>query len=155
MSSLEKSLPPLPDAWVDRLFARLTAIYGSQKVGAMWLDTDRDEVKRTWAAALGKYPPEAIRAALEDLPETPTPWPPTLPEFVGLVREAAQGRKATGVQLRLPAPSDVADPSSPVVQAFRAEFAKFMQTHTQRRMEREAAERAAQESAATGAEVQQ
>lgn len=123
MSQQPKSIP---DAWVDRLFARLTAIYGAQKVGAMWLDADMDQVMAAWGQALAKYPPAAIAAALQDLPETPNPWPPTLPEFVTLVREAATGMKHSGMPPLLGHNEQVADPDSPVVVAARAELRRFI-----------------------------
>ena len=130
MSNLDSPLNrQLPDAWVDRLFDRLTAIYGSQKVGAMWLDVDQAEVKRAWGGARAKYPPAAIGQALEDLPEMPSPWPPTLPEFVAIVREAAEVRRTASTDLRLPAPSDLAPAESQAVKDFRAEFKRFIGRH--------------------------
>jgi hypothetical protein len=123
MSQQPKSLP---DNWLERLFARLTAIYGSQKVGAMWLDADMGQVKAAWGQALAKYPPEAIATALQDLPETPSPWPPTLPEFVTLVREAAEYLRTKGMPPLLGHNEQVADPDSPAVQDALAELRQFI-----------------------------
>lgn len=123
MSQQPKSIP---DAWLARLFDRLTAIYGSQKVGAMWLDADMEQVKGAWGHALAKYPPEAIAAALQDLPEMPSAWPPTLPEFVTLVREAAEYLRAKNAPPLLGHNEQLADPDSPNVQAALAEMRAFV-----------------------------
>lgn len=93
---------PLPSAWVDRLFSRFVAMYGSQKVGAMWADADRDEVKGVWADALGRYTGETIAAAVRGLIDSGSQWPPTLPEFSEACRVSAVNRRDTA--LALPAP---------------------------------------------------
>lgn len=123
---MSQPLKSIPDAWVDKLFARLAAIYGSQKIGAMWIDADMAEVKVAWGQALAKYPPAALGAALLELPETGGAWPPTLPEFVTLVREAAEAALTAGMPPLLGHREQVADPDSPVVQAAREELRAFI-----------------------------
>ena len=121
---------PIPDSWVEQLFKRMTAIYGSQKIGAMWLDADMQSVKQAWGTALGKYPPKTLADALLALPERPSEWPPTLPEFVTLVREAAEYSKhhaASAVPLLGPSET-LADPTNPKVIAARAELAAFIKS---------------------------
>ena len=91
----------LPDLWVDRLFGRLEGLYGA-KFHDLWRGSDIENVKRTWAEKLGGFAdrPEALKAALDACDDKP--WPPTLPEFIGLCRDAA---KRTGVAyISLPAP---------------------------------------------------
>lgn len=95
---------PLPSAWVDRLFSRLAAFYGSQKLATMWVDADMAEVKAVWAEQLGRFEPTSISAALQRLIDSGNQWPPTLPEFVELCRQAAVGRKAAMLYAELPAP---------------------------------------------------
>ncbi len=112
----------IPDAWLARLFDRLTAIYGSQKVGAMWMDADMGQVKAAWGHALAKYPPEAIASALQDLPELPNPWPPTLPEFVTLVREAAEYLRTKNAPPLLGHTEKLADKDSPAVKEAMAQM---------------------------------
>ena len=84
---------PLPAAWVDRLFSRFVAMYGSQKVGAMWADADRDEVKGVWGDALGKYTGDTLASAVRGLIDSGSQWPPTLPEFSEACRVAAVNRR--------------------------------------------------------------
>jgi hypothetical protein len=43
-----------------------------------------------WAEALGKYPADAVAAAVRAMPDECGPWPPTLPEFVALVKGQIQ-----------------------------------------------------------------
>jgi len=93
----------LPAPWVDRLFARFVAIYGTQKVGAMWLDASMNEVKSVWADQLGRFAPESIAGALQRLVDSSSAWPPTLPEFVELCRQASLGRVAGALPTALPA----------------------------------------------------
>lgn len=93
---------PLPAAWVDRLFSRFVAMYGSQKVGAMWADADRDEVKGVWADALGRYTGETLAAAVRGLIDSGSQWPPTLPEFSEACRVAAVNRRDQALALAAP-----------------------------------------------------
>lgn len=71
---------------VGRLFDRMGAIYGVQKMSSMWTGVDPAEVRRRWARTLSNYPLAALRMAAESIAEECGPWPPTLTEFVALVR---------------------------------------------------------------------
>jgi hypothetical protein len=96
----------LPDAWVVRLFERMSAMYGS-KFSDLWAGVDPANMRAVWADKLGGFAqrPEIIKAALDACDDRP--WPPTLPEFMGICREAA---KRSPVQLpALPAPDIPAD----------------------------------------------
>lgn len=97
---------PLPSAWVDRLFSRLAAYYGSQKLATMWVDADMAEVKAVWSEQLGRFEPASISAALQRLVDSGNQWPPTLPEFVELCRQAAVGRQQAQRYDALPAPGN-------------------------------------------------
>lgn len=83
----------LPDAWVEKLFARLTVRYGVSFTG-MYKDVDPKLVKGDWAVALAGFNAEAIAYGLENLPadrapnaiqfrdicrKAPTIFPPALP----------------------------------------------------------------------------
>lgn len=100
------SREPLPEAWIDRLFSRLHAMYGS-KFAAMWQGTDPHEVKAVWAEELAGFRemPECLKAALQSFNESE--WPPTLPQFLKACREAA--RRTEKPVLSLVAPK--ADPA--------------------------------------------
>ena len=100
---------PLPPQFVDRLFRRLAAIYGSQKVGTMFAEMSADEIaeaKAVWGQALGRFQPATIGQALQRLIDSGNGWPPTLPEFVELCRQAAIGRTAAMLYAELPAPGE-------------------------------------------------
>jgi len=73
-------------ALVDRLFSRFTALYGAQKVGAMWHGADIAEVKSVWAAQIEPHK-DVLRDAIQSLINQGREWPPTLPEFVALCRQ--------------------------------------------------------------------
>lgn len=96
----------LPAAAVDRLFARLLAIYGVQKVAAAWGAVDVAERNATWAAALGRFGLDVIADALAELAEDGGTWPPTLPEFVDRCERHDQ---RPGRRLALPVPSRTHD----------------------------------------------
>lgn len=117
MSTLVNSLPP---AWIDRLFARLTAYFGVQKVGAMWAGADMDEIKAVWGEELGRFKGESIAAALERLRDSGSEWPPTLPEFVELCRQCAVERAARTPALPAPKGKRPEDYTLPDMSANRA-----------------------------------
>jgi hypothetical protein len=79
----------LPEAWVERLFQKFEDFYGA-KWAAQYGDFPRARVKRTWAEELGGFagPGEVIARALDA--QKASPFPPTLPEFLTLCREAAK-----------------------------------------------------------------
>jgi hypothetical protein len=83
----------------------MTAIYGAQKMAAVWTDVDADEIRRTWQMTLSKYPRDALRAAADAMGDECGQWPPTLTEFVALVRGkilAPEHRPALPVPKRTP-----------------------------------------------------
>lgn len=88
----------LPDSWVESLLARMLATYG-QKFRSQWADVPPETLRETWAVALGRFDGERIKWALEQMIAT-CPWPPTLPEFAALCRQAPREEPA-----KLPAPS--------------------------------------------------
>lgn len=77
------------DSWIERLFQRFEDFYGA-KWAAQFGSFPRDRVKRTWAEELSGFAdmPEALAEALKA--QKSSPFPPTLPEFLGLCREAAR-----------------------------------------------------------------
>lgn len=79
----------------DRVFANLSAMYGSQKMATMWRDAESPQAVRVvWEATLRQYDVLAIRDALQQLARTGSAWPPTLPEFVALIRDARRPEAA-------------------------------------------------------------
>lgn len=89
MQTAHKYLPP---AWVDRLFARFAAAFGSMKVGTMYPVDQADEVHALWGQQLSRFAPESIGLALQAVIDSGREWPPTLPEFVEQCRLCAVGR---------------------------------------------------------------
>lgn len=74
----------LPSEWVDRLFLRLSVMYGA-KWAAMWDGVPLADVKDGWATALARFSGETLGRALENCGQ----FPPTLPEFVEICRTSA------------------------------------------------------------------
>ena len=81
------SKPPLPAAWVERIFEVMAATYGRQRLGTMFDGQEADMVKRVWGRALSALPQDAVATAVHRLPQQSWTWPPTLPEFCAFVRE--------------------------------------------------------------------
>lgn len=75
----------LPESWVEKLFSRLSAMYG-RKFADLWSGCNLREVKAAWAEDLAVFSGEEIKRGL-DACKTRT-FPPTLPEFVQLCRPA-------------------------------------------------------------------
>lgn len=61
---------PLPEPWVDRLFARLCVRWGAAFL-RQWPDTDIDAVKADWAEVLDGFSSDSIAYALRYLPTVP------------------------------------------------------------------------------------
>ena len=73
--------------WVDRIFALCATRYG-RPWASRWDGLDMDAVRADWARVLSGFDgrPEAIRYALENLPEAP----PTATEFRAICRRAPE-----------------------------------------------------------------
>lgn len=76
----------LPDSWVKSLLDRMSAMYG-EKFVRQWEKTDPNAMRDMWADALGHFHGEQIKWALLYLVQN-NPFPPTLPEFAMLCRQA-------------------------------------------------------------------
>lgn len=105
-----------PSAVVDRLFAKLGAMYGRAWLD-MWVGAPMDEVKAEWASWLHGVELDAVRLALDSLVAQGRAFPPTLPEFVSLCR---QHRRKGAHRLALAAPRS--DAPSNVFAALRRNF---------------------------------
>jgi hypothetical protein len=95
---------PLPPAWVERILSRFGAIWGAQKVAAMFPAETHDEVRSVWAGNLGRFEPQTIAAALQAVTDSGREWPPSLSEFVKACQESAVSRRAHAPAALLDAP---------------------------------------------------
>ena len=91
--------PDLPSAVVDRVFKRLNAVYGVQRMAAAWAGVPEAERAAAWGGAIGRavWVPHAkqfdlgsIGAVLDELADQPTAWPPTAGEFADCCARFAQ-----------------------------------------------------------------
>lgn len=125
MSKLSPFLSRESRTLVDHVLARLTAIYGAQKMATSWAaDSDEQmaEMHATWAEAMQGYAAETIGKALRICMEEGPDWPPTLPQFMAMVREADEELRQHGRRqavLRLGDDSRIAPVESPAVAEFR------------------------------------
>ena len=78
---MSSTCQPLPAAWVERIFERMTLCYGVQKFSTMWTGPAPEAVKSAWADALGRFPREALSAGVLSVQDAFPSWPPTLGEF--------------------------------------------------------------------------
>lgn len=106
----------LPETWIGRIFGRMEDFYGARFLDA-WRGTDLARVKATWAEKLAGFAdqPERIGHAINALEHHP--FPPTLPEFLALCRQA-------------PAPERPALPEPQVDPAVAADRARQVQEKT-------------------------
>lgn len=75
----------VPEAWIDRIFSRLSGMYGNRFTD-MWSGVATAEVKATWADGLLGYSVDEIKRGLAECLKHD--WPPTLPQFLKLCRPA-------------------------------------------------------------------
>lgn len=75
----------LPDGWIERIFLRLHASYGKAWID-MWDGAPIDAVKAQWADTLDGATAEQIRLAFDAIEKEGRKFPPSLPEFAGLVK---------------------------------------------------------------------
>lgn len=98
--------------WIGPLFSRFQAIYGN-RAQTMWKDADPNEVRSVWADALASYEAVDVRKALEAMVGAYTDFPPTLPQFKALCRDARSARTQAAPKLdydpRGPMPRHVRD----------------------------------------------
>ena len=89
----------LPDDWVDRIFTKLSLVYGRDFL-SRWEGLELDDVKADWAHELSGMAvrPDRIKYALEHLPASK---PPTVLEFRAICMQAQFDELPA-----LPAPSD-------------------------------------------------
>src|SRR6478609_6817399 len=95
---MSEPLKALPSEWISRLFSRFQAIYGN-RVATMWGDVDLSEVRSVWADELSRFEAVDIKRALETMLIAYPDYPPTLPQFSAMCRDAraARGQAATRV----------------------------------------------------------
>lgn len=76
----------LPSVWVDRIFTKLSLVYGRDFL-SRWEGLELDDVKADWAHELSgmSVRPERIRYALENLPASK---PPTVLDFRAICMQA-------------------------------------------------------------------
>lgn len=80
--------------WIERIFARLSGIYGSEFT-YKWADVDNDSLKAEWADALGGFHADDIAAALQACRAQPKA--PNLPEFAAMCRQNMNTRKTVNI----------------------------------------------------------
>jgi hypothetical protein len=74
---------PAPESWIERIFNRMSGMYGS-KFAEAWKGVAIETVKETWSEALAGFGGEEIKRGLSGC--LSREWPPTLPEFIKLCR---------------------------------------------------------------------
>ena len=105
-ATLPAKLSVLPDSWIERIFTRMSAMYGAL-FRERWRDCDLDEVKRVWAEELSSFSdnPECFGLALKAMVGE-CKFPPTLPEFVAICRKHYSRPKLVALEHKL-TPEDI------------------------------------------------
>lgn len=118
----------LPSSWVEALFAKLAAMYGDAFV-RKWQGIEKSELIAAWSEALGPYADDGehrgqrIKWALSHLQSNST-FPPSLPEFVALVRQAPRPQP-----IALNAPTMSIDEVAPHIAEMAKKIAAPKQDH--------------------------
>jgi hypothetical protein len=83
MNQLSTSTNPVPEHWIDALFAKMSTYYGN-KFADMWRDSNMQSVKSVWSQELGKLSREDFARGANLL--STQEWPPSLPQFIKLCK---------------------------------------------------------------------
>ena len=75
---------PVPDSWVEKLFSRLTATFGTSQLLSAYQGADLAEVKSVWAHELARLHPGEIAAGVDRL--STLRFCPNIGEFIRLCR---------------------------------------------------------------------
>lgn len=100
MTQSNQQHPALPVEWVEKIFTLMACTYGN-KFADLWSGQDMQTVKAHWAKKLGGFTGTAIAKAIYSLDK---PFPPTLPEFIELCKQAARREES---YVSLPPPVEV------------------------------------------------
>jgi hypothetical protein len=105
----------LPDAWIGKIFDKMTVTYGSAWI-RMWEGVDPAAVRADWAHELSGFQqnPDAIKHGLAHLPPSK---PPTVREFRELCRKAPPP-----VWRQLPAPEANPEVVGPIIERLKRNF---------------------------------
>lgn len=85
------STKPAPISWVEKLFERMEALYGSKFLD-MWRDANAEMVKQLWSEEMGKLSNDDLRRGYAAL--MTRDWPPSLPEFVKMCKPSVDSTVA-------------------------------------------------------------
>ncbi len=107
----------LPEAWIERLFARFEAMYGARFADA-WKGCNLANVKAVWAETLGALTRDELATGVAACQKKP--FPPTLPEFITLCRPPIDFEDAFLFAVRQMARRDRGDDEWPVPAVFWA-----------------------------------
>jgi hypothetical protein len=105
-ATLPVKLSVLPDSWVERIFSRMMAYYGTL-FSDRWRDSNLHEVKAVWAEELASFSdnPECFKRALAAMVDGST-FPPTLPEFKAMCRANYKRPQMVAIEHKL-SPEDM------------------------------------------------
>lgn len=110
---------------VKRLFRRFVAMWGAQKVGAMWADVPIRQVHAAWAEALDGVSLEGMRRAITAMERAGRDWPPGSAEFAKMARDLARPAVGMTALLDLPPDNELASPAT--ARAALADLAGLLQ----------------------------
>lgn len=89
----------LPNAWIERIWERMTAMYGHR-----WVSAHGERDDGTWSAGLGDVTGDEIAHGLSACLSREDPWPPSLPEFRAMCKPPVIRPEHRIVQPQLPPP---------------------------------------------------
>jgi hypothetical protein len=104
--TLPVKLSVLPDSWVEKIFSKMSSLYGTL-FSDRWRDCDLNDVKAAWAEELAGFSdnPECYGLALKAMVEE-CKFPPTLPEFFALCRKSYSRPQLGAIEYKL-SPEDL------------------------------------------------
>ena len=72
---------------IKGVFSMFSAMFGSQKMSAVYENMNPDAVARLWDQQLSGFDDKTVRKAVQAVMDSDSAWPPSLPQFKAICRD--------------------------------------------------------------------
>ena len=114
------SAEPVPNGKrVSAFWTRMTELYGHR-----WTSAQGETPNPTWSKAISGLSNDELRKGLNACLTSTNAWPPSLPEFLAMIRDRRENAAMYRNAPQLPAPVSSAETARSKLQALRAQLGR-------------------------------